>query len=169
VGDAGRDFGRKLFCLAQTNVNEEQGMKLYDSWHGGDLDSISMTNRGLVLHIPLISFPQRGNLDLSFFITHSTKQWSVKPARYDLQGRLITHAKWVMNPGDSTMMGARVASSLDWTIQGSSSYDDISGQSSWSGAISAPEISIAGILMTPTPMRTIGTGARIRLASLGAI
>jgi hypothetical protein len=34
-------------AFAQTNVNEEQGMKPYDSWHGGDLDSISMTNRGL--------------------------------------------------------------------------------------------------------------------------
>ena len=30
--------------FAQTNVNEEQGMKPYDSWHGGDLDSVSMTN-----------------------------------------------------------------------------------------------------------------------------
>jgi hypothetical protein len=47
--------------LAQTNVNEEQGMKRYDSWHGGDLDSVSMTNGGMVLHIPLVSFPQRGN------------------------------------------------------------------------------------------------------------
>jgi len=53
-------------ALGQTNVNEEQGMKPYDSFHGGDLDSISMTNGGLVLHIPLVSFPQRGNLDLSF-------------------------------------------------------------------------------------------------------
>ena len=101
-------------AIAQTNVNEEQGMKLYDSWHGGDLDSISMTNGGLVLHIPLVSFPQRGNLDLSFFITHSTKQWSIKPAKYDTQGHLITPAKWVFRlPGNSTIMGARIASSLD--------------------------------------------------------
>lgn len=61
-------------AFAQTNVNEEQGMKPYDSWHGGDLDSISMTNRGLVLHIPLVSFPQRGNLDLSFFITQGRRR-----------------------------------------------------------------------------------------------
>jgi RHS repeat-associated protein len=130
-------------AIAQTNVNEEQGMKLYDSWHGGDLDSISMTNGGLVLHIPLVSFPQRGNLDLSYFITHSTKQWSIKPAKYDAQGHLITPAKWVFRlPGNSTIMGARIASSLDWTIQGSTSFDPISGQSSSSSSISAPDGSL---------------------------
>jgi RHS repeat-associated protein len=123
--------------FAQTNVNEEQGMKAYDSWHGGDLDSISMTNRGLVLHIPLASFPQRGNLDLSFFVTHSTKQWSVKPARYDAQGHLITPAKWIAGA-----MGARIASSVDWGIEGNSNYDQISGQSDWSGAIVAPDGSL---------------------------
>src|SRR5579864_2292944 len=130
---------------AQTNVNEEQGMKPYDSWHGGDLDSLSMTNRGLVLHIPLVSFPQRGNLDLSFFITHSTKQWSIKPAKYDAQGHLITPAKWVPSlPGNSFQPGpgARIVSSLDWTIQGTSNYDQISGQSDWSGAIVAPDGSL---------------------------
>lgn len=61
-------------AFAQSNVNEEQGMKPYDSWHGGDLDSISMTNGSLLLHIPLVSFPQRGNLDLSFSIYSNTKQ-----------------------------------------------------------------------------------------------
>src|SRR5258708_17946722 len=60
---------------AQSNPNEEQGLKPYDSWHGGDLDSVSLSNGGLVLHIPLASFPQRGNLDLSFMVRFSTKQW----------------------------------------------------------------------------------------------
>src|SRR5258708_26750331 len=63
--------------LAQSNPNEEQGLKPYDSWHGGDLDSVSLSNGGLVLHLPLASFPQRGNLDLSFMVRFSTKQWRV--------------------------------------------------------------------------------------------
>src|SRR5215472_16696886 len=37
-------------ALAQVSVNEEQGLKPYDSLHGGDLDSVSMTNRGVVGH-----------------------------------------------------------------------------------------------------------------------
>ena len=59
---------------AQSNPNEEQGLKPYDTWHGGDLDSISVINGGLSLHIPLASFPQRGNLGLSFLVTFSNKQ-----------------------------------------------------------------------------------------------
>src|SRR5258708_25546323 len=65
----------RIPVLAQRNPNEEQGLKPYDSWHGGDLDSVSLSNGGLVLHIPLASFPQRGNLDLSFMVRFSTKQW----------------------------------------------------------------------------------------------
>ena len=66
---------------AQNNPNEEQGLKPYDSFHGGDLDSISLTNGGLSVHIPLASFPQRGDLDLSFSLSYSSKQWRVKPAK----------------------------------------------------------------------------------------
>ena len=67
--------------LAQINPNEDQGLKPYDSFHGGDLDSVSLTSGGLSLHIPLASFPQRGNLDLSFMVSFSNKQWYVKPAQ----------------------------------------------------------------------------------------
>ena len=62
-------------AYTQTNVNEEQGMKPYDSWHGGDLDSISMINGAMVLHIPLACFPQRGSLDLCFSVFSNTKNW----------------------------------------------------------------------------------------------
>src|SRR6266481_6386901 len=64
-----------ISAYAQANVNEEMGMKPYDSWHGGDLDSVSMTNGGLVLHIPLVAFQQRGGLDLSFSVYANSKQW----------------------------------------------------------------------------------------------
>src|SRR5258708_9410732 len=63
---------------AQNNPNEEQGLKPYDSWHGGDLDSVSMTNGGMVLHIPLVSYPQRGNLDLGFSVYSNTMQWNTR-------------------------------------------------------------------------------------------
>lgn len=75
-------------CFCTNNPNEEQGLKPYDSWHGGDLDSVSMTTGGLALHVPLVSFPQRGNLDLSFMVRHSTKQWYVKPAKLDQSGHI---------------------------------------------------------------------------------
>ena len=70
-------FLLSLTCFAQTNVNEEQGLKPYESLHGGDLDSISMTNGGMVSHAPLASYPQRGSLSLDFSVFSNTKQWSL--------------------------------------------------------------------------------------------
>jgi RHS repeat-associated protein len=99
--------------IAQTNPNEEQGLKPYDSWHGGDLDSISMTSGGLVLHIPLASFPQRGNLDLSFMVRHSSKQWHfyMPPS-----GR---NPSWQPLPNT----GTQIVSSVDWWMQATLALD----------------------------------------------
>jgi hypothetical protein len=59
---------------AQTDVNMEQGLKPYGSYMGGNLDSVSLTNGNVNLHIPLVSYPQRGGrLNLSFFIRYSNK------------------------------------------------------------------------------------------------
>jgi RHS repeat-associated protein len=112
-------------ALAQTNVNEEQGMKPYDSFHGGDLDSISMTNGGLALHIPLVSFPQRGNLDLSFSVYASSKQWRTRVNSVECNNPndpngctpyWIPIVRGINQPqfGSVAVEGAYVTSSLDW-------------------------------------------------------
>jgi len=60
-------------CHAQDPAGLEQGIKPYGSYHGGDLDSISMVNGGLTLHIPLASMPQRGGkLSMTFSISYNT-------------------------------------------------------------------------------------------------
>ncbi|MBZ5524872.1 MAG: hypothetical protein LAP21_21785 [Acidobacteriia bacterium] len=121
-----------LPALAQTNLNEDQGMKPYDSWHGGDLDSVSMTSGGLVLHIPLASFPQRGNLDLSFSVRYSSKQWKQKLVRNH-------NAIWVPVPNS----GTQIVSSVDWWMQGSSSAvtDPNTGTTEyqWSRSVTSPD------------------------------
>jgi len=54
---------------AQDPAGLEQGLKPYGSYDGGDLDSISLVNGGLDLHIPLVSYPQRGGkLNISFTV-----------------------------------------------------------------------------------------------------
>jgi len=45
---------------AQDVAGVEQGFKPYGSYHGGDIDSVSMSNLNPGVHIPLISYPQRG-------------------------------------------------------------------------------------------------------------
>jgi len=46
---------------AQDLAGLEQGIKPYGSYHGGDIDSISMVNGSLTLNIPIISYPQHDN------------------------------------------------------------------------------------------------------------
>ena len=48
----------------------DQGTNPYSVLHGGDIDSVSLANGNLLLHIPLISYPQRGDLHLGFFIAY---------------------------------------------------------------------------------------------------
>lgn len=59
--------------IAQDNVAFEQGVKPYGSYHGGDIDSISMANVQPTIHIPLISYPQRGGkLKVDFSVALTT-------------------------------------------------------------------------------------------------
>ncbi len=71
-----------LFCLsifvptsnAQTDVNLEQGLSPYGSYMSSNMDSVSLTNGNLMVHIPLVSYPQRGGrLHLSFFLRYNNK------------------------------------------------------------------------------------------------
>ncbi len=44
----------------------EQATNPYTPYNGSDFESVSVTNGKLVLHIPILSYPQRGTLQLSF-------------------------------------------------------------------------------------------------------
>ncbi len=58
----------------------ERGMKPYGSFEGGDIDSISMTNGNLNLHLPLASYPQRGGkLNVSFSIKFDNNSYTYTP------------------------------------------------------------------------------------------
>jgi RHS repeat-associated protein len=77
---------------AQQNANLEQGLKPFGLYQGGDLDSVSMTNGNLTLHIPLVSYPQRGGkLRLDFFIRYNNKGWHVEEY---IDGSGIERQKW---------------------------------------------------------------------------
>jgi RHS repeat-associated protein len=141
-------------AIAQTNVNEEQGMKPYDSFHGGDLDSVSMTNGGMVLHIPLVSFPQRGNLDLSFSVYASSKSWQTRVNAVECANPNDPNGctpQWVpivrgSQPqfGSVPVEGAYVTSTLDWLLNYQCTTES-SGNDliyTWSSNISAPDGSV---------------------------
>jgi hypothetical protein len=63
-------------AIAQDTPSLETGLKPYGSYAGGDLDSISLSGGNLTLHIPIISYPQRGGkLDVQYFLVLNAKSW----------------------------------------------------------------------------------------------
>src|SRR5215467_3275717 len=63
--------------LGQDDPNSEQGLKAYGSFHGGSIDSVSLTNGNLTLHSPIWSVPQRGSLDFELGIAYNNKGFTV--------------------------------------------------------------------------------------------
>src|ERR1700677_709214 len=59
------------WLVAQDPDDIQQGIKAYGTYLGGDIDSVSMTNQNLTLHIPLVSYPQRGNLDFGYYLVYN--------------------------------------------------------------------------------------------------
>src|ERR1051326_522571 len=68
-----------LICcraFAQEPFDLQKGLTPYGSYNGGNLDSVNMLNGNVTLHIPLISFPQRGRtLDLNYSIYDNDKKF----------------------------------------------------------------------------------------------
>lgn len=61
------------FAQTQTTPDFNSGFTPYQQYHGGDIDSINMATGSVNLHIPLISFPQKGSgLRLTFAINYNS-------------------------------------------------------------------------------------------------
>jgi YD repeat-containing protein len=63
--------------VAQTSPDLEQGMKPYGSYHGGNLDNISLTNGNLYFEAPLFSYSQRGDLAYPIVLRYNNKNFSI--------------------------------------------------------------------------------------------
>src|ERR1700677_4439030 len=66
-----------VICFRPTHAQTptvDQGVNPYSTLHGGDLDSVSLQNSALLLHIPLLSYPQRGDLHLGFTIAYDNHE-----------------------------------------------------------------------------------------------
>jgi RHS repeat-associated protein len=83
-------------ALGQTNPNTDQGMKPFDSFHGGALDSISVTSGNLYFHKTEYAAPQRGHVGLTFSLQYNNKG-------YRLQINCVNGSRgpWQMPPGSS--------------------------------------------------------------------
>jgi len=60
---------------AQDVDDVQQGIKAYGAYRGGEIDSVSMTNGNLYVDIPLVSYPQRGKVDIGFKLIYNAKNY----------------------------------------------------------------------------------------------
>lgn len=58
-------------CWAQQTADVQQGLPPYSTFQGNDIDSVNLLNGKLSLHVPLISYPERGGkLHVGFFLSY---------------------------------------------------------------------------------------------------
>src|SRR6267378_42950 len=82
-------------ACAQDLPEFEIGLKPFGTYHGGDIDSVSLTNGNLTLHIPLFSYPQRGGkLTKSLAIIYNNKGWRFVTTCSHFTGECRTRVLW---------------------------------------------------------------------------
>lgn len=65
-------------AFAQVAPDVQQGLIPFGSFQHADIDSVNVATGNLTLHIPLVSYPQRGGkLRLNFFIRYNNKGWYI--------------------------------------------------------------------------------------------
>ncbi len=68
-----------LSAIAQQSPELESGLKPFGTFQGGNIDSVSLSSGNVMVHIPLISYPQRGGmLRVNFFLRFNSKNWYPK-------------------------------------------------------------------------------------------
>lgn len=62
---------------AQQEINLQKGLDPYGSYQHGNIDSVSLINGNVNVHVPLLGYPQRGKVRLEFVIEWNVKNWSI--------------------------------------------------------------------------------------------
>ena len=75
-----------VFANAQDLPDVAQGLQPYTAYHGGQLDKVSMANGGLSVRIPLVSFPQKGELSLSYSLVFNSSGYQMVETCPTVQG-----------------------------------------------------------------------------------
>src|SRR6202020_1909284 len=69
-------LGISTFALGQSEPNLETGFKPYGSYHGTDVDTVSIMNGNVTVHIPFpADYPQRGSLHDTMALLSHSKGW----------------------------------------------------------------------------------------------
>ena len=69
-----------IVCQAQINPNLENGVKPFGSYDANSIDTVNVATGALSLHIPLLSYPQRGDFPpIKYSISFASKNFTINP------------------------------------------------------------------------------------------
>ena len=95
-------FGAPLWAQGN-NADVALGLTPYQSFHGGDIDAVNLTNGNLFVKIPLISYPQRGGkLNLGFSFVANGKDAQIKQI---CPPKLACYYYWSVGPAANALLG----------------------------------------------------------------
>lgn len=125
-------------AVAQENQVYETGLNPYQTYQGGNIDSINLFNRGLNVDIPLISYPQRGgklHLDFDLHYLNQGNWYNCTPGTNcsSFYGTGLTNGFGVILKNWPSIWGTTCQALGDqygtWTCQGSATMSDGSSHS----------------------------------------
>jgi hypothetical protein len=74
--------------------DDQMGLEPYQSYHGGDIDNVSLTTGTLTVSYPFLSHPQRGKLKLSFSLNYNNQLQHIT----ELMAEGLTYMFWFTAP-----------------------------------------------------------------------
>lgn len=101
-----------------------QGLNPYRAYQGGALDSVSIQNGNLTLHIPLFSHPQRGSVSDDWFLIYNNENWQIQ----QMGAGNLRYLQWVLTGN----LGVGVASGRDYFYHRELYKDDPSDHTGYS-------------------------------------
>jgi RHS repeat-associated protein len=154
-----------LFAQAPYDPVLDQGIMPFQSYEGGNLDSVNLATGALNLHIPLVSFPQRGGkLDLRYFITHSNFGLTMTCPGYN-QPCYFTSAGIYVSVINGSFPGINTAtySTGTGTYEASISIKEADGSThllGWTSSSQARAVDGSGFFLDASSTITDGRGVR---------
>jgi uncharacterized alpha/beta hydrolase family protein len=80
---------------AQSNPNTDNGIKPFGSYDATKIDTVDIATGALSLHIPLLSYPQRGSLPpVNYSINFASKAFVINPHCVTQGGEQICSPHW---------------------------------------------------------------------------
>src|SRR5258707_2263578 len=171
IGVAARTLLRsaRLFCLAFLLLlasawaqNFDRGFMPYQSYQGSGLDSVNLSNGNLLLHIPIISYPQRGTMPpLTLSLRYNNPRWNIVFNPYDYWGTTRYIATWQHDGSSIVIVRDDTYSALEYDYT-----DAITGVGA--AAFHAVDSSGAHHVLEPTGASDPNAGLNTQMESIDA-